>query len=657
MLCLVLAVASGRVVLDSAGFEADDVTVGYQRHAIRNAGVVWVDDVRPEPVEKAASPNVEIDLSRRGPAPIDAKQCGQFIEPLCNMLPSAIAQQVAGDSFEEEPPWSVAFRPEIDRPHRLWYPSGAVHVARYALDTEKPFNGRRSQKIEIGVAHARAGISQDGFYTQAGVGYRLSLNMRGSGDVRVFAALHGDGGTIAGPVELGAPGADWKKAAVALKAMRTCNNGTLTIEAEGPGTLWLDRVYFIGDDAVLGLWRPDLVAALKALNPGIVRFGGSTIEEFNWQDCIGSWDRRAPYPVAPWGGLEANFAGPEELVQLCRHIGAEPLLCVRWSGRTPDQVAAEVEYYNGAADTPMGRRRAANGHPEPYGVKYWQIGNEVGGDEYNESLAAFARAMKAADPSIKLITSFGRPDLRKFGGGLIDYTSKHDYGCDNLRGLRESYDALRGELRGLPGGPVRLAVTEWNTTGGDWGLGRNALLTLGNALSCARYHNLIQRYADVVEIANRSNLCDSFCSGVIQTGPGWLYLAPTYYVQQLYSRAAGSSPLEPRDASGVEWPMQAPDISAALSADGRTLRIYAVNSTLRPIEVTFRLTGTTGGVKTGTVYVVRDRDRAPTAEVQNTRDDPQRITTTTRPAEPRGAAFRYTFEPLSVTLLELELEN
>src|SRR4030042_558201 len=79
-----------------------------------------------------------------------------------------------------------------------------------------------------------------------------------------------------------------------------------------------------------------------------------------------------------------------------------------------------------------------------------------------------------------------------------------------------------------PGRNLKIAVTEWNTTAGDWGLGRAMLWTLDNALACSRYHNLLHRYADLVEIANRSNLTNSFCSGIIQTNNFRLYKTPTY---------------------------------------------------------------------------------------------------------------------------------
>ena len=82
------------------------------------------------------------------------------------------AQQVNSTSFEEEPPCHFVYRGETDKAYRPWYPDGAVHLAEFSLDTENPFNGAFSQKIELPSAHARAGISQDGFYLKKGLAYQ-----------------------------------------------------------------------------------------------------------------------------------------------------------------------------------------------------------------------------------------------------------------------------------------------------------------------------------------------------------------------------------------------------------------------------------------------------------------------------------------------------
>ena len=181
------------------------------------------------------------------------------------------------------------------------------------------------------------------------------------------------------------------------------------------------------------------------------------------------------------------------------------------------------------------------------------------------------------------------------------------------------------------------------------------LETLGNALSCSRYQNLLHRYADAVEIAVRSNLSDSFGSGVIQPGPGWLYLTPTYYAQQLYQRSAGTYPLRVERSSALPWNLQEPDLSATISEDGKTLRIYGINSTGQPRPLHFRLDGFSSALGGGQAYVVADRERALDSEVMNIRDDPERIKTVSSAVGGRGGEFDYTFDPYSVTLLELEL--
>ena len=74
--------------------------------------------------------------------------------------------------------------------------------------------------------------------------------------------------------------------------------------------------------------------------------------------------------------------------------------------------------------------------------------------------------------------------------------------------------------------------------------GSDAMVINGaNALACARYHNLLHRHGDLVEVSNRSNLTNSFCSGIIQTDRQGLYVTPTYHAQKLYATLAGSRAL------------------------------------------------------------------------------------------------------------------
>ena len=129
---------------------------------------------------------------------------------------------------------------------------------------------------------------------------------------------------------------------------------------------------------------------------------------------------------------------------LCRLVDAEPYITVN-SGMADARSAAEyVEYANGPATTRMGAQRAANGHPEPYRVKYWNIGNEMWGAyqygymplaqyEYKHNL--MAKLMRKVDPGIILIASGAMPDTMtgskeslKLGDKLIpDYLGPADW--------------------------------------------------------------------------------------------------------------------------------------------------------------------------------------------------------------------------------------
>src|SRR5213075_1124825 len=141
----------------------------------------------------------------------------------------------------------------------------------------------------------------------------------------------------------------------------------------------------------------------------VIRFGGSAVDvadmgALEWKDTIGDPDRRKP--LRAWGGLQQGGAGLEEIVQFCRAVDADPLICVRFNQRTAKDAAEEVEYFNGSPGTPMGGLRKKNGHAEAYAVKYWQIGNEIASADYEAHVADFAQAMKAVDSRIEILSSF-----------------------------------------------------------------------------------------------------------------------------------------------------------------------------------------------------------------------------------------------------------
>ena len=82
-------------------------------------------------------------------------------------------------------------------------------------------------------------------------------------------------------------------------------------------------------------------------------------------------------PNPAWNSCDPHHVGTDEHIALARHIGAEPLICVNAGDGTAQEAADWVEYCNGGLETKWGKVRAERGHPEPFNVKYWEIGNEI----------------------------------------------------------------------------------------------------------------------------------------------------------------------------------------------------------------------------------------------------------------------------------------
>jgi alpha-N-arabinofuranosidase len=616
----------------------------------KGTGTAWFDGLRLERIPEAGSGTIRVTRERLVDAPISPLQCGQFVEFLCDLVPGMHAERIDDDSFEGVPPYRVKYLGEADRRERPWRASGDESRGEWTLDKSEAFNGAVSQRIRTRKDEpCTLGVSQDGIYFEKGQTLTLRAWLRGN-PVEAAARLTAKGRVLT-EGSLGIVSREWSRHELRLAPRSAEKNATLTIEMRGQGAMWIDRVSLLPDDAASGGWRPDVVKALKELRPAVVRLGGSALEDYEWTSGVGDVDRRVPFTTC-WGGLEPNRVGIDELVTLCRLVDAEPLICVRWTGKTPADAANEVEYANGPATSAFGSRRAANGHPEPYGVKLWQVGNEVAGAKYEDSLAAFASAMKKADPSIRVLSSFPSERILENAAPLIDYVCPHHYAVSDLEATEDDVSRLEELIARRGGGrDIRLAVTEWNTTAGDWGPGRAALLTLENALKCSRYHQLMQRHADRIEIAIRSNLANSFCSGIIQTRGADLYLAPTYHAQRLYARAGGDHPL--RIETPLPPALEELDVSATLSADARTLRIFAVNDSTRDHARTIDLGSFPSAGKKARLFTLADREQKLDRSAANTFEDRDRIQTTESDVDLPGPEPRLAFPPLSVSLIEV----
>jgi alpha-N-arabinofuranosidase len=175
-------------------------------------------------------------------------------------------------------------------------------------------------------------------------------------------------------------------------------------------------------------FRPDTTALLRQLHSGFWRLpGGNFLSDWSWYDSVGDPDKRSPMFDYARNQMQTNDVGMDEFMTLCKLIDVEPYITVNAGFGDAHSAAEEVEYINGSTKTRLGAERARNGHPEPYHVKFWNIGNEPYGVwqlgrtdlkyyvlKHNE----FAKAMRKVDPSITLLASGNMPEAMDLTGEL-----------------------------------------------------------------------------------------------------------------------------------------------------------------------------------------------------------------------------------------------
>ena len=194
-------------------------------------------------------------------------------------------------------------------------------------------------------------------------------------------------------------------------------------------------------------FRKDVLLATKNLGVSSVRWpGGNFASGYHWMDGIGPKESRPKRKDLAWGDTESNIIGTDEFLKFSLAAGVEPYICVNLGTGNWDEARNWVEYCNAPQGFYYSDLRAKNGHPSPYRVKYWGLGNEMDGDwqmghrnaeDYSKFALEAAKLMKWSDDSIKLIASgssnYG-PDWINWNKTVlstlrdhIDFISLHHY--------------------------------------------------------------------------------------------------------------------------------------------------------------------------------------------------------------------------------------
>jgi len=285
-------------------------------------------------------------------------------------------------------------------------------------------------------------------------------------------------------------------------------------------------------------------------------------------------------------------------MDLMRELDSEPFIAVNTGLGGAAEAAAELEYVNGSTDTALGRLRAEHGHPEPWGVRFWAVGNEMYGDwqlghmplaEYVTKHNDVVDAMRAVDPEFVAIAvgAVGEwsQQMLTSCADHTDLLSEHLYWQDRddlvehvfqIRdGIRRVADAHRGyrsELPSLEGKDIRIALDEWN-----YWYGANEFGELGvryflqDALGIAVGLHEMFRNSDLYYMANYAQTVNVI--GAVKTTATDAELETTGLVLALYRERFGETPVA---VSGDPAPL---DVAAAWSADRVEITVAAVNPT------------------------------------------------------------------------------
>lgn len=375
-------------------------------------------------LEAHAEVAAQIDLASPGTA-VSPYEYGMFIEPIGGLLARSLWAEmlddrkfyfpVAAEGKDPKQPDSAEGHPAMV--NRKWRPIGLDTAV--TMDRADAYVGGQSVRVAL-AGGAASGLQQGGLGLSRGKEYVGHIVIKGSDSAKVSVSLvWGELPDQRRTVALPHPGKNWHSVPFSFKAGADSGDAHFEITGSGSGFFAVGAVSLMPADNVEG-WRPDTVAILKSLHSGFWRLpGGNFLSNWDWHLAIGPRDKRPPVYDYAWSAMQPNDVGMDDYMTLTRLLGVEPYVTVNAGLGDAHSAAEEVEYLNGAAASEWGAKRAANGHPSPYGVKFWNIGNEPYGwwqigktslDYFMIKHRDFAAAMRAVDPKITLIASGAMPD-------------------------------------------------------------------------------------------------------------------------------------------------------------------------------------------------------------------------------------------------------
>lgn len=415
--------------------------------------------------------------------------------------------------------------------------------------TDNPRNPNCPEQLRLSVIGGKATLYNSGFwgFSVCKSGYRGFVIARSNGIGEITVGLARSSGAVLTSAKISGITDTFAKFPFELDGI-TATDARFFIAVDSPGTLYLDFVSMFPKDTYKGRengLRRDLAEMLEGLKPGFVRFPGGCVVEginmqnaYHWKKTIGPIEDR-PGHWSLWGYRWSDGMGYHEYLQLCEDLGADALYvcncgmsCQYRRGEFAhgddidvwvEDALDAIEYALGDTSTKWGAERAKNGHPEPFPLKYVEIGNENWGEEYFKRYRKFYEAIKAKWPQVILIADCRVPDAP------MDMVDDHYYTAPPAMPLM--YNKYENAPKDLP-----VYVGEY-ACNADVGYGN-----LISAISEACFMVGMERAADVVRMASYAPL---FCHvndrkwpvNLINFDRDHVFGLPSYFVQKMFAES------------------------------------------------------------------------------------------------------------------------
>lgn len=512
-------------------------------------------------------PVLNINLKEKGVA-MSPVHYGIFFEDINHAADGGLyAELISNRSFEDADTlvsWSKVAS------------SGATVAA--SIETANLLNPAQSKALKLQIATGnsaglRAGIYNSGFWgipVVDGRKYKLSFFAKADANFagNVVVSLGSASSKIYAADTIHSLSTQWQKYTLELTAKGNDANARLTLSFNSNGTVWLDVVSLFPptfNNRENGL-RPELAQLLADMQPRFMRFPGGCFVEgdvlsnrFQWKKTIGKIEDR-PGHSNLWGYRTSDGMGYHEFLQLSEDLGAKPLYVVNVGLAHNDYQAYTdlnwyiqdaldaIEYANGAATTTYGAMRVANGHPEPFGLEYVEIGNEnYFGNNYSNRYSLFYNAIKAKYSNIQLIgnvAAWGTDSPAWTFSYPVDYVDEHYYRSPQW--FIDQYQKYDSYSRTSP----KVYVGEYAVTSGC-GNG-NLIAALGEAVYMAG----MEKNSDIVPMNSYApifvnNNDRKWNPDMIVYNSSSAYATPSYYVQKLFATNVGTVNVTVHDSLNV----------------------------------------------------------------------------------------------------------